>query len=253
MRFVTSTTTRPKAPAKRARKPRPPKWPLAWDGDRLVTMTDEATARVDRARLSASTAKAVLSCPARMVADRLMRGPEDPLDQAPIGTAAHTVLERLFTLPAAQRTPDRAVRLVDGLMLELASPDTPAGWPGIERSAIGRWRADVAGKVAGIFELEDPRAVLVRRTEWALDTVEVAGVPFTGFIDRADIVGDGARGGCRMADGRMPLAADLLYIGARKARSLSLSRREMANTLQGFARAWVDLKRYVADRAFPAT
>src|SRR6478752_10709817 len=163
MRCVTSTT-RPKGQP-RPRKPRAPLWPLARDGDLLLTTTEETTARVDRARLSASTAKAVLSCPARLVADRLMRGPEDPLDQAPIGTAAHTVLERLFTLPAAQRTPDRAVRLVDGLMLELASPDTPAGWPGIERSAIGRWRADVAGKVVGIFELEDPRAVLVRRTE----------------------------------------------------------------------------------------
>src|SRR6478736_188319 len=181
MRFVTSTTTRPKAPAKRARKPRPPKWPLAWDGDRLVTMTDEATARVDRARLSASTAKAVLSCPARMVADRLMRGPEDPLDPAPIGTAAHTVLERLFTLPSAQRTRDAADSLLDALMLELASPDTPHRWPGIERESIGRWVTQVGEKVAGIFELEDPRQVLVRRTEWPLDAVEVAGVPFTGF------------------------------------------------------------------------
>ena len=122
--------------------------------------------------------------------------------------------------------------------------------------------------MAGIFELEDPRQVLVRRTEWPLDTVEVAGVPFTGFIDRADIVGDGERVGCRIvdfksgrykgvapfgddhgdqlrvyaeavrvADGRMPIAADLLYIGARRARSVSLSRREMSATLEGFARA----------------
>src|SRR6478735_5637653 len=98
MRCVTSTT-RPKAQP-RPRKPRASRWPLAWDGDRLVTTTDEATAAVDRARLSASTAKAVNSCPARMVADRLMRGPEDPLDPAPLGTAAHTVLERLFTLTA---------------------------------------------------------------------------------------------------------------------------------------------------------
>ena len=137
-------------------------------------------------------------------------------------------------------------------------------------------------RVAGIFELEDPRQVLVRRTEWPLDTVEVAGVPFTGFIDRADIVGDGERVGCRIvdfksgrykgvapfgddhgdqlrvyaeavraADGRMPIAADLLYIGARRARSVSLSRREMSATLEGFARAWVDLKQHVAERGVP--
>jgi putative RecB family exonuclease len=275
------TTTAPKAPAKRARKP---KWPLAWDGDRLVTTTAEATARVDRSRLSASTAKAVLSCPARMVADRLMRGPEDPLDPAPIGTAAHTVLERLFGLPSAQRTAAAADELLDGLMLELASPDTPQRWPGIERGSIGRWRAEVGEKVGGIFELEDPRQVLVRRTEWPLDAVEVAGVPFTGFIDRADIARDGERFGCRIvdyksgkykgvapfgddhgdqlrlyaaavqvADGRLPIAADLLYIGARRARSVSLSRREMSATLEGFTRAWVDLKRHVAAQAFPAT
>ena len=280
MGYVTSTT-RPIAPVKRVRKP---KWPLAWDGDRLVTTTVEATAAVDRSRLSASTAKAVNSCLARMVADRLMRGPEDPLDPAPIGTAAHTVLERLFTLPSAQRTPERAGQLLDALMLELASPDTPNRWPGIERCSVGRWRAQVGEKVAGIFELEDPRQVLVRRTEWPLDAVEVAGVPFTGFIDRADIARDGERFGCRIADyksgkykgvapfgddhgdqlrvyaaavqvadGRLPIAADLLYIGARRARSVSLSRREMSATLEGFARAWVDLKQHVAAQAFPAT
>ena len=169
-------------------------------------------------------------------------------------------------------------------MLELASPDTPRQWPGIERGSIGRWRAEVGEKVAGIFELEDPRQVLVRRTEWPLDAVEVAGVPFTGFIDRADIARDGERFGCRIADyksgkykgvapfgddhgdqlrvyaeavrvadGRLPIAADLLYIGARRARSVSLSRREMSATLEGFARAWVDLKRHVAAQAFPAT
>jgi len=249
-----------------------------------VVTTAEAVAVVDRDRLSASTAKAVLSCPARMVADRLMRGPDNPLDAAPIGTAAHTVLERLFALPAADRTPGRAEFLVDGLMLELASPDTPAGWPGIERGSVARWRTQVAGKVAGIFALEDPRAVLVRRTEWPLDGVEVAGVPFTGFVDRADIAGDPVRVGCRivdyksgryrgvapfgddhgdqlrvyaeavrMVDGALPIAADLLYIGARRARPVSLSRREMTATLEGFARAWVELKRHVAAQAFPAT
>ena len=57
----------------------------------------------------------------------------------------------------------------------------------------------------------------------------------------------------RAADGRMPIAADLLYIGARRTRSVSLSRREMSATLEGFARAWVDLKHHVAERAFPAT
>jgi putative RecB family exonuclease len=123
-----------------------------------------------------------------------------------------------------------------------------------------------------------------RRDEWPLDAVEVAGVPFTGFIDRADIARDGERFGCRnldfksgkykgvapfgddhgdqlrlyaaavqVADGRLPIAADLLYIGARRARSASLARREMAATLDGFARAWVDLKRHVAAQAFPAT
>ena len=278
------TTTRAKSPAKRARKPRPPRWPLAWDGDRLVTTTDEATAAVDRARLSASTAKAVNSCPARMVADRLMRGPEDPLDPAPIGTAAHTVLERLFSLPAAQRTPDRDRVAAGRADAGAGVPGHPAPVAGDRAGSIGRWRTEVGERVAGIFELEDPRQVLVRRTEWPLDTVEVAGVPFTGFIDRADIVGDGERFGCRIvdfksgkykgvapfgddhgdqlrvyaeavrvADGRMPIAADLLYIGARRARSVSLSRREMSATLEGFARAWVDLKHHVAERAFPAT
>jgi putative RecB family exonuclease len=105
-----------------------------------------------------------------------------------------------FELPAAARTPGGAESLVDGLLLELASPDTPKAWPGIERGSVGRWRAEVAGRVAGIFALEDPRAVLVRCTEWALDAVDVAGVPFVGFVDRADIAAGAGRVGCRIAD-----------------------------------------------------
>jgi len=57
----------------------------------------------------------------------------------------------------------------------------------------------------------------------------------------------------RMVDGALPIAADLLYIGARRARPVSLSRREMTATLEGFARAWAELKRHVAAQAFPAT
>ena len=37
-----------------------------------------------------------------------------------------------------------------------------------------------------------------------------------------------------------------LYIGARKSRSVSLSRRDMTANLAGFARAWADLKDGVA-------
>jgi len=34
-----------------------------------------------------------------------MRSPDDPLDPAPLDTATHTLLERLFSLPAGQLTP----------------------------------------------------------------------------------------------------------------------------------------------------
>jgi RecB family exonuclease len=162
---------------------------LAWDSDRLVVTDPEQLRKVNRPRLSASTAKAIESCPARYVSDKTFPGVDNPFAATDLGTAAHAVLERLYTLPAAGRSRLAAARAT----LELAEEvDFAAhfGDPSSAAVAKAQWIATVTEYYSGIWEIEDPTTVMVRRNEWPVNQVEVAGVPFIGFIDRTDVVVD---------------------------------------------------------------
>ena len=65
---------------------------VAWSGNALTILDDELLAKIDRPYLSASTAKSMHSCPARLVADRSMPRGFDLFGAAELGSAAHTVL-----------------------------------------------------------------------------------------------------------------------------------------------------------------
>ncbi len=162
---------------------------LAWEGDRLVVTDPDQLRKVNRPRLSASTAKAIESCPARYVSDKTFPGVDNPFAATDLGTAAHAVLERLYTLPATGRSRLAAARAT----LELAEEvDFGAhfGDPSSAAVAKAQWIATVTEYYSGIWEIEDPTTVMVRRNEWPVNQVEVAGVPFIGFIDRTDVVVD---------------------------------------------------------------
>jgi putative RecB family exonuclease len=53
-----------------------------------------------------------MSCPLLYRFRTIDRLPEPPSSDATRGTVVHGVLERLFDLPAARRTPEEAVQLV---------------------------------------------------------------------------------------------------------------------------------------------
>jgi len=162
---------------------------LAWDGDRLVVTDPDQLKKVNRPRLSASTAKAIESCPARYVSDKTFPGVNNPFHATDLGTAAHAVLERLYTLPATGRSRLAAARATLALAEEV---DFAAhfGDPSSAAVAKAQWIATVTEYYSGIWEIEDPTTVMVRRNEWPVNQVEVAGVPFIGFIDRTDVVVD---------------------------------------------------------------
>ncbi len=147
---------------------------LAWDSDRLVVTDPEQLRKVNRPRLSASTAKAIESCPARYVSDKTFPGVDNPFAATDLGTAAHAVLERLYTLPATGRSRLAAARAT----LELAEEvDFAAhfGDPSSAAVAKAQWIATVTEYYSGIWEIEDPTTVMVRRNEWPVNQVEVAG------------------------------------------------------------------------------
>ena len=264
---------------------------LAWDGDHLVINDESDLARIDKPYLSPSSASGLEGCVARWVADQVLPSKHDPFSPAELGTSAHSVLEDLYGLPADQRTRHAARRLLDELAitgtpwlpeppdnaLDAASFLTPHPPRGSQVDLSRRtWMAQVWRRVRGVFAVEDPTKVMVRAREWTLDGVEVAGVPFKGFIDRADVAGDettvgtgivdyksgkvtwaGAKWGdhhgdqlrlyaaaVKVVDGRLPLHARVLYTAHGKQRYVSLGRDEMNDTLRRFAESWEALNVY---------
>ena len=106
----------------------------------------------------------------------------------------HTVLEQLFDLPAAERTPgargDGAPRLgaaarrpsrsSAALFAEdAAAASSPRGW-----SPLGGWSR-------GYFDLEDPRRLTPAGREALVETTLESGLRLRGYIDRLDEAPDG--------------------------------------------------------------
>src|SRR5687768_18619671 len=83
-----------------------PTSPVASPGETVALAP--GVAEPPRASLSPSRASDFLTCPLLYRFRVLDRLPEEPSPLATRGTVVHSVLERLFDLPAAERTPARA-------------------------------------------------------------------------------------------------------------------------------------------------
>lgn len=168
---------------------------LAWEGDRLLVTSAAVNAAARRPRLSPSTAKSVRSCAARYAGEWVLKSgieAEDPFAPAPVGTAAHTVMERLMKLARTKRTPLAARTIMYRLMTELTPPNPTEHWPGLPADRHPEWLALVDAAFMGLFGILDPRTVVVHKTELRLDDVFIGSVPFKGFVDLISQVDDDA-------------------------------------------------------------
>lgn len=160
--------------------------------------------------LSPSRANDFKACPLRYrfrVVDKLH---ERASPAAARGTLVHAVLERLFDLPAGDRTLAAAVALIpaswqqllatDPALAELMAPaDHPSGQaevPSLLRSA--------GAMLAGYFDLEDPRRLEPAGRECRVEATLDCGLQLCGYVDRLD---ETASGEVRIVDyktGRVP-------------------------------------------------
>ncbi|MEU9827500.1 RecB family exonuclease [Micromonospora chersina] len=147
-----------------------------------------------RASLSPSRAADFKTCPLLYRFRSIDRLPERPTVEQVRGTLVHAVLERLFDLPAAARTPESAGDLVapqwDRLVTEqpelatlFAEGDT-AGVEGFLRSA--------AALLEGYFTVEDPRRLEPAEREALISAVVDDELLIRGYLDRLDVAPDGA-------------------------------------------------------------
>ncbi|HYG92701.1 MAG TPA: PD-(D/E)XK nuclease family protein [Nocardioides sp.] len=144
--------------------------------------------------LSPSRAGDFMSCPLLYRFRTIDRLPEAPSVDAVRGTVVHKVLEDLFDLPAAERTPERAGEMVAPAWHELleATPDLGSLFPGEEGPDVAAWLASCRESLRRYFTLEDPRRLEPADRELYVETLTDAKLLLRGIIDRVDVAPDGA-------------------------------------------------------------
>jgi len=137
--------------------------------------------------LSPSRAADFKTCPLLYRFRAIDRIPEQPTPDQARGTLVHAVLERLFDLPAGERTPESAEaslepewrRLVEEapeLADLFATPEATAEWLGSARELL-----------EGYFTLEDPQRLEPAERESMVEVTVGDGLRLRGIIDRLDV------------------------------------------------------------------
>jgi len=144
--------------------------------------------------LSPSRAGDFMSCPLLYRFRTIDKLPEPPSPDAVRGTVIHKVLEDLFDLPAAERTPETA----DGMLVpawEALVEQEPAlvamlGAEGGPETAA--WLAHCREVLTRYFSLEDPRRLEPAERELYVEALLDSKLLLRGFVDRIDVAPDGS-------------------------------------------------------------
>jgi putative RecB family exonuclease len=142
--------------------------------------------------LSPSRAGDFLTCPLLYRFRTIDRLPEESSPEAVRGTVVHKVLEDLFDLPAAERTPARAADLLAPAWETLLAEDPSlAEMFGPEGPEIGSWLVSCRESLERYFTLEDPRRLEPAERELYVETVLESRLLLRGFVDRLDVAPTG--------------------------------------------------------------
>ncbi|MFS3130358.1 RecB family exonuclease [Nocardioides sp. Bht2] len=146
--------------------------------------------------LSPSRAGDFMTCPLLYRYRTIDRLPEPPSADAVRGSLVHKVLEDLFDLPAAQRTPEQAAAMVApawAAMLE-AEPEVAelftAGGEDEPRD-FDAWLRSCGTALDTYFKLEDPRRLEPAERELYVETLLDSKLLLRGFVDRLDVAPNG--------------------------------------------------------------
>ena len=137
--------------------------------------------------LSPSRAADFKTCPLLYRFRTVDRLPERPSTDQVRGTLVHAVLESLFDLPAADRTPDRAAQLVAPQWQRLLAEqeeltDLLDGEPAAED-----FLTSARQLLGGYFAVEDPRRLEPAERESFVQAEVDGRLVIRGYIDRLDV------------------------------------------------------------------
>jgi putative RecB family exonuclease len=163
---------------------------------------DEAQAP-RRPSLSPSRAADFKTCPLLYRFRTIDRLPERKSLAAVRGTLVHSVLERLYDLPAAGRTVEAAQELLAPAWAELREEPGVADLFATEQEdgaktdanapeSVEAWLASAGKLVAKYFTLEDPTRIQPHGREELVEVTLPDGLLLRGFVDRLDLAPNGA-------------------------------------------------------------
>lgn len=164
--------------------------------DPVTTQQLPPTAEVPatpRASLSPSRAADFKTCPLLYRFRSIDRLPEQPSVEQARGTLVHAVLERLFDLPPAGRTPTAAGDLVAPQWERLVAeqPELAALFAA-DAEARAEFLRSATGLLRGYFAVEDPRRLEPAERESLISAVVDEELLIRGYLDRLDVAPDGA-------------------------------------------------------------
>ena len=254
--------------------------PLAAPALRVDTLPAPAPELVEPevlGSLSPSRAGDFMTCPLLYRFRTIDRLPQAPSSAATRGTVVHSVLERLFDLPAAQRTAAAAAELLvpEWERLREAQPEV-AGLFGDEQE-LAAWLRSAEALLEGYFTLEDPRRLEPAKREEHVQVVLPSGLRLRGIVDRVDVAPTGA---VRVVDyktgkapreafegkalfqmkfyalvlwrttGVVPTLLQLMYLGDREVLRYSPEESDLVATERKLQALWLAIARATERREF---
>ena len=160
-----------------------------------------------RAALSPSRISDYKRCPLLFRLRTIDRLPEPPSSAATRGTLVHAVLERLFDLPAAERTPDAAHALLGPEWERLRGREPAVAGLFAGPEDLAAWLSSATSLLTTYFRLEDPRRLEPAERELLCEVEIPSGVLLRGIVDRLDVARDGALRVVDYKTGRSPSEA----------------------------------------------
>ncbi|MDP9240249.1 MAG: RecB family exonuclease [Actinomycetota bacterium] len=143
------------------------------------------------ASLSPSRASDFKSCPLLYRFRSIDRLPEPPSPAAVRGTLVHSVLERLFDLPAGQRTLVAAEALVAPEWQRLVEAEPEVTEMFADAGEMLPWLESARPLLAAYFRLEDPNQLEPAEREQLVEALLPSGLRLRGYVDRLDVAPTG--------------------------------------------------------------
>ncbi|WP_100444304.1 RecB family exonuclease [Glycomyces xiaoerkulensis] len=227
-------------------------------------------------QLSPSRALDFQQCPLLYRLRAVDRLPEEPSKAQVQGTLVHSVLERLYEMDAGERTPEEALAMIEPEWVRIQSEGDLGGlFDGLDDESS--WLRGVRRLVETYFGMEDPTRLEPHRTECLVSTTLDDGTRLKGFVDRADVNGDGLvrlvdyKTGRRPSDrfcdkplfqmkfyalvwwrtrGTVPKLLRLMYLGDGRFLDYSPTEAELESFENGIKALWGTMREAIATGRF---